>query len=265
MTMLQTGLDYGALYSIVCAPEIANRIDSGVLMRRVIEAFNAEGVTVNTSNNDRGQPITTAIRSNQNGLITPDRSSWDIMVCFRTNRVVDSLRLDDVLASMWNTQFPSGGALPTGASSGVFQSTGNRPGSLFAVCSQSRTRDASAGFLGTVNPWATPNYYQLCSQYTRVNPARASLGSAGTVARLISSPVVDSSTPSLVGTNPLESTSVGGLIEESASKVASSINNALGMEGGGVNVNDLKVFAYGVGFLVGALVVVKLVKEVKGV
>lgn len=243
---------YTVLYSVVVSPEIADRVIPGNLDAAIDRLMRASGVEPIQTSGIRG-----SFRVNQSNIITSDRAEWDTLFKFRVRRDMDSTLVDDIYARAWN-EVMAPHTIPTRNTS--------RPGELLSVCSQFQTRRESSiwGFMEPLIPWADVEFYQVCSQYA-VGARDSAVGPASTADRLIASPIVSATDPALVGTNPSQSTDIQGLAGGAWNSAARTINSAVGASEGGMGVSDLKFFAYAGLGIVGVLVLVKVVKEVKAI
>lgn len=256
MAFFQRNSNVVALYTVRCRREVANRVNANTLMNNVVSALASHNVTVS-----QGPRMSYAIMS-ENSIVSG--FDWQIVLKFTCRETLDTTALNDWIAYAWNQTVGEGYRLPTDNAA--------HAGSLFAACSAWDTmRESSGGVLGslwnTINPFSEPNYFMLCARFTQVDRLEnATIGPAGTLDRLIANPVTSASSPELVGTDPSQSTDIAGLASDAASAASRSINSAIGGAGGeGVNSNDIKFFAYATIGIIGTLVLVKVLKEVKAI
>lgn len=247
-----------ALYSIICNREVANQLNPRLLVDNIVREFRARGVNVMT-----GPRMTYALLT-EVSQIGENRFSWDCMVKFSSQNELDSTIVDDWFAYCWNLTIGTTNRMPSDNPS--------RGGALLSRCSRYETLNQSSP-LSVINPlqgfFGGIKYQQVCSQYQRIagNPAEYSISGTGSIAdRLMSTPVISASSPELIGTNPQGSTDIQDMLSDTWSSIARSVNSAFGAESGeGLGTNDVKFFAYSALAIVGALVLVKVVKEVKSV
>lgn len=245
-----------ALFNVQVNSSIRSRVNIGTLVTNVIREFRSRGMDV-----VEGSGLTYC---NESQLSVPF-SGWtdfSTIVRFVPRTPVDQSTVNDTFAYCWNSMLsgPStSGRIPTGGSS--------RAGELFSRCSNSATIASSAGgsigaFFNQLNPFSdNPNYRLVCARYqVSQNDTEFRRGNvvqpSGTVGRLVSNPVTNSTNPLSVGNNVYDSTDIAGL----AGDAFASAGRALDMSG-----NDIKFFAYAGLGIVAALVGVKLLKEVRKV
>lgn len=253
--IVNAGSNVVGLLSIRGPRETADRINGESLMRNIVAAFASHNIALTVG--------PTMSRAYAIDLSFPlSGREWQVIVKFNTRNAINTSDCDDWIAYAWNQTIGEGRRIPTDDPA--------HAGALFAKCSAWNTRQQSAGgLLGALTSivGSDPNYTLLCSQYSVVpNLQAATIGPSGIVDRLVGNPIVAASDNSLIGTDPTRSTDVAGLAREGLSGAAASINSALGAsDGEGMGTNDLKFFAYATLGIIGVVVLVKVVKEVKGI
>lgn len=252
---LQAGKSFLVKWSVVCSEVIGARIVPSSIRNNAINRIRAAGASNVATGENQTYYMVTGIRN----VLTPNTRQCDFIARFQVgNADIDSRVLDDAYAVAWNETVGSP-RLPTG--------TSTRPGNLFYNCSRTEAIEASggvSGFLGLSLPFASQDYEQLCSEYREIPNLQSGnvVASGSIIDALSASRVTDSSNPALVGTNANGSTDVRELASGAASDAARAINGALG-DATGVSSNDIKFFAYAALGIVGALVGVKVLKEVR--
>ena len=258
--LLNARVAYVGKLSIVCARDVASR-------------QNLQTVYTNFMNNLRGANIVDVVQANdatwiwQHEVSNVLRSNFkqvDMIVRFTPRGNVQSQQIDDIYALSWNTALSQGAPRLPGAADG-------RGGDLFQYCSRQNTLERQGNtFLGIAAPWSSFNYEQLCSEYQQLRNVdqRNMVVNNGTIDRL-SSNRIEAAFPAgnLVGTNPMQSTTISEMASDYASQASRGINNLLGNTGPGegMSANDFRFLMYSGVTIFGLLVGARLLREVRKV
>lgn len=189
----------------------------------------------------------------------------------------DTRELSDIVSRAWNDVSLANlnGVVPDGAVSsrplGEFQCP---PGSVFEIGTREATLQwreggAVSGFFSGLLP-TEERFYQVQTQSTPFTPERPVQSTAtGLLASITTSPVLDSNVSQAIGTSTNQyniptATDVRNAAHAAGEAVSRSLTDVVS-GATGMNSSDIKFIAYGTLGIIGALVFVKILKEVKAI
>lgn len=265
------------LCSIVTSERIKATVSNAVFANEISRRLTAAGIM------PQGQParIPTPLLVNtvsEEYTLGWTRVETDVSVYLNLSAPINSLQISDIVSQSWNrvTTLNSGGHDTNGVTAD--RPLGNDtcpPGSVFEVGTRAATLEWCArghqvfGWIIGLSP--TPeSYYQVRTVHCPVSETgdvpRAGIGAVNSI---FTSRVQDSSEPTML--NQSLSTFQPPTMQDVANAAHSAgefVNRTVGETiGGAVGMNgtDIKVIAYASLGIVGALVFVKILKEVKAI
>lgn len=270
------------LCNIVTSPLVKSQVSDIALANAIQAKLATAGISLGGQPAEMTSPL--IVRTVESRLTigwTRDETSVSIYV--NLTAPVPSLNISNMVSESWNTVSTANHPRTTweGLSDGV---TTERPlgkdqcppGSVFEVGTREATLAFTAGTLGVVSEWlysvspAEEHFYQVQTRHAP-QPANGQVlrATVGIVDSITTSSVIDSNIPAMVGTNTYEhqmptAADVGNAAHAAGAAVARTaaevVGGALGMGSG-----DIKFVMYASLGIVGALVLVKVLKEVKAI
>lgn len=269
------------LCSIVTSPSVKQSVGNGALASEIKRRLDSAGILT------QGQPVRIPspllVVTTQSTLhLGWQRCDTSISIYTNSDHPIDTLEVSKVVSASWNAvtiaaRNPNSLGITDGASTdrplGNYQCP---PGEVFEEGTREATLRWESGPLGNIAGFflrITPieeYFYQVRTVSSPV-PVSGDIPrmTTGVVDSITTSNVTDSNVPSLVGTSTAEhQLPTMADVTNAAHSAGQTVNRTLSEAVSGVTgmgSGDIKVIAYATLGIVGALVFVKILKEVKAI